>query len=366
MAPNKPPLPPTAATGGLRSRDGSFNRDPLARVSLAQAALQRVSVASEVATELVREVWEPPLQTEPVGPDAAEVPLRTLEAGGEAPKLGLERASLSAMTPDADEDGIRRRGTVFSGVMHTITAVIGAGVLTLPAAMATLGYAGGSLVLAFAALVTMYTSQLLADLYVINGKRQRTYTGMVKTVMGRSGEIIIGIVQLGNLILTAIAYQVTSGKTLRAIAHSICGVDPVAEAGVNVPKCFDSYWQFVLLFGLLQLVLSQAPSLESLAFASVIGAFASFGYSLIALALNIHYLPKGKWLGTAWGQSNGGAWADLVSERGRGEGGLETAAEAAWCTLFIFSPSTTTLFLHFPFPSPPSATSCSPSPSPSC
>jgi hypothetical protein len=46
--------------------------------------------------------------------------------------------------------------------------------------MACLGYVGGSVTLAFAALVTMYTAQLLADLYVVNGKRQRTYTGMVK------------------------------------------------------------------------------------------------------------------------------------------------------------------------------------------
>lgn len=329
--PNKPPLPPSA-TGSLRSRDGDSisARDGLTPVSL----LQRVSVASEVATELARVVYDaPPPQTEPVGPYAADVPLRALE-DGEAPKLGLERASLSALTRDQDEDGVRRRGTVFSGVMHTITAVIGAGVLTLPSAMATLGYVGGSLALLFATLVTLYTSQLLADLYVINGKRQRTYTGMVKTVMGRSGEIIIGIVQLSNLALTAVAYQVTSGKTLRAIARSACGVDPVAAAGADVPKCFDSYWQFILMFGLLQLFLSQAPSLESLAFVSVIGAFASFGYSLIALALNIHYLPKGKWLGSAWGMSTGGAWADLVSSGGRRrevwgwEGGREREGRA--------------------------------------
>ena len=280
--------------------------------------LARLSVASDVAVELVREVIEPPKQTVPIGPDAVDVPLRAAEAGDGA-KLDLDRReSFSAMTPDADEDGVRRRGTVFSGVMHTITAVIGAGVLTLPSAMATLGYAGGSLTLLFAAVVTLYTAQLLADLYVVNGKRQRTYTGMVKTVLGRPGEILIGIVQLGNLALTAVAYQVTAGKTLRAIAHSLCGIDPVANAAVDAPKCFDTYWIYVLMFGALQLVLSQAPSLESLAFASVVGAFASFGYSIIALALNIHNLPtKGGWHGSAWGMQTG-LWSDLVRRRGRG------------------------------------------------
>lgn len=129
--------------------------------------------------------------------------------------------------------------------------------------------------------------------------------------MGRRGEIIIGIVQLGNLALTAMAYQVTAGKTLRAIAHSLCGighVDP-ADRAADSPICFDTYWVYVLVFGGIQLLLSQIPSLENLASASVVGAFASFGYSLIALGLNGVNLSK-PWLGSAWGQSTT-VWADL-------------------------------------------------------
>jgi hypothetical protein len=364
MAPDrKPPLPPTAPDpasrpASFRTASGREGGAAIGRRSM----LARLSVASDVAVELVREVIEPPKQTVPVGPDAADVPLRAAEAGDGAAKLDLDRReSFSAMTPDADEDGVRRRGTVFSGVMHTITAVIGAGVLTLPSAMATLGYAGGSLTLLFAAVVTLYTAQLLADLYVVNGKRQRTYTGMVKTVLGRPGEILIGIVQLGNLALTAVAYQVTAGKTLRAIAHSLCGIDPVAAAAVDAPKCFDTYWIYVLMFGALQLVLSQAPSLESLAFASVVGAFASFGYSIIALALNIHNLPtKGGWHGSAWGMQTG-LWSDLVRRR-EGRGGREQPPFFARLTLSLFNPSPPPL----PFSRTPSATFCSLSPSPSC
>lgn len=51
--------------------------------------------------------------------------------------------------------------------MHVITAVIGAGVLTLPSAMSSLGYVGGVLTIILAGLVTLYTAQLLADLYII-------------------------------------------------------------------------------------------------------------------------------------------------------------------------------------------------------
>ena len=213
--PRPPGLPPlsapdglsasarSSAAGSLRARRGALGPGMERRSS---ALLERLSAAGEVARELVMEVVEPPMQTVPVHGEAP-VPLAALE-DGKAAGPGLARASLSLMDPEADEDGVRRRGTVFSGVTHTITAVIGAGVLTLPSAMATLGYAGGLITLLFAGAVTLYTAQLLADLYVVDGKRQRTYTGMVKTVLGGKGELLIGVVQLANLAITAVAYQV--------------------------------------------------------------------------------------------------------------------------------------------------------------
>ena len=87
---------------------------------------------------------------------------------------------------------------------------------------------------------------------------------------------------------------------MRAIAESACG---------GGGQCFKTYWVFVVLFGIVQLVLSQVPSLESLAWASVVGAGSSFGYSAIAFALSAANLPK-QWLGTAWGRADS-AWADL-------------------------------------------------------
>ena len=194
--------------------------------------------------------------------------------------------------------------------MHVITAVIGAGVLTLPSAMASLGYVGGTLTIVLAGLVTLYTAQLLADLYIINGKRHRTYTAMVSTCFGKKGEIAIGIIQLGNLALTAIAYMVTAAKTMRTLAHAGCGLSPAeaAEAG-DLTNCFDSYWIFVLIFGALQLVLSQAPSLENLAAASVIGAVASFGYAFIAFVMACAFAPRPP-LGSVLGQPVS-VWKDL-------------------------------------------------------
>jgi proton-coupled amino acid transporter len=104
--------------------------------------------------------------------------------------------------------------------------------------------------------------------------------------------------------------MVTAAKTMRTLAHAGCGLSPAeaAEAG-NLTNCFDSYWIFVLLFGALQLVLSQAPSLENLAAASVIGAVASFGYAFIAFVMACAFAPRPP-LGSVLGQPVS-VWKDL-------------------------------------------------------
>ena len=314
MPANKPPMHPGSTRGGgggaadsVRSNNGGGQGSVTQRAAdLVRVSLARVSAA---VTDIAREVVEPPTQPVPVGAKASEVaPLKTAEEGI---KAGEEQPlQLSTLSHDADEDGVRRRGSVFSGIMHVITAVIGAGVLTLPSAMASLGYVGGTLTVVLAGLVTLYTAQLLADLYIINGKRQRTYTQMVLTCFGRKGEIAIGVIQLANLALTAIAYMVTAAKTMRTLAHAGCGLSPAeaAEAG-NISNCFDTYWIFVLLFGALQLVLSQVPSLENLAAASVMGAVASFGYAFIAFVMACAYAPRPP-LGSLLGQPVS-VWKDL-------------------------------------------------------
>lgn len=314
MAPSKPPTHPGSARGAGAGAGAADSVRSAGQGSVSQrvADLARVSLArvSAAVADFAREVVEPPTQPVPVGAEAAEIaPLKTAEEGVKSGEEG-QPLQLSTLTPDADEDGIRRRGSVFSGIMHVITAVIGAGVLTLPSAMAALGYVGGTLTVILAGIVTLYTAQLLADLYIINGKRQRTYTQSVLTCFGRKGEIAIGVIQLANLALTAIAYMVTAAKTMRTLAHAGCGLSPAeaAEAG-NVTNCFDTYWIFVLLFGALQLVLSQVPSLENLAAASVIGAVASFGYAFIAFVMACAYAPRPP-LGSLWGQPVS-VWKDL-------------------------------------------------------
>jgi hypothetical protein len=147
---------------------------------------------------------------------------------------------------------------------------------------------------------------------VIDGKRQRTYTQMVETTFGRRGEIAIAVVQLSNLVLTAIAYTITAAKTMQSLATSAC-----AQSG-NTTGCFNSYTPMVLIFGAAQLLLSQVPTLEALDWASVVGAAASFGYGIIAFGLSAAAAPSPP-LGSVWGQG-GDAWQNLAAVRAAAAG----------------------------------------------
>ena len=156
-------------------------------------------------------------------------------------------------------------GNTLTTCAHIITAVIGAGILSLPYAMASLGWIGGPICFILFAAITLYTAQLLADLYVIDQRRMRCYTDMVEYVFGRPGKIAIGFVQQFNLVLTALAYTITASQSMRLLAESACGPEKV-EAG----DCFNSCWKLSIIFGCLQILLSQFPNLEKLWFISTI------------------------------------------------------------------------------------------------
>ena len=82
--------------------------------------------------------------------------------------------------------------TVLTAVGQTLTAVMGAGVLNLPYAMASLGWVAGPMLILLFSWVTLFTSHMLVECHVINGKRQRTYVDLVKGLFGRLGYLVIG------------------------------------------------------------------------------------------------------------------------------------------------------------------------------
>jgi amino acid permease len=274
------------APSSLRSRRSSAWQ-PLAGgfSGFQRRGSEAVQTITEVGHESVVELNHNivPVQTVPVGKKTSTEDfispttdrLNSLSIGPEFSSIEMLRSA-----GWIHEDGIKRSGNTWTASGHIITAVIGAGVLALPYAMASLGWILGAICFVFFAWVTLFTAQLLADLYIIDGVRQRTFPQMVRTVMGVPGMIALGIIQQANLVLTALAYTITAAQSMKDMADLSCG----GESG-----CFNHQWAMGVMFGGVQLFLSQVPTLESFWLASIIGAIMSFGYSFIALGLTIAY-----------------------------------------------------------------------------
>ncbi|GAB4815312.1 hypothetical protein N2152v2_002358 [Parachlorella kessleri] len=170
------------------------------------------------------------------------------------------------------EDGVTRSGGSWSSFYLVITAVIGSGVLSLPYSIAMLGWPGGIICLIIFSWLTLYTSQLLADCHIVNGKRQRTYIEVVEAIMGRKHGIIIAWLQQSNLVLTALAYSITSTYAMQNVAISVC------EGNGKTGGACD--WQF---WKAMQVFFSFIPDLDSSIWPCVVGALMSFCYSCISI-----------------------------------------------------------------------------------
>lgn len=68
---------------------------------------------------------------------------------------------------------------------HTITAVVGAGVLGLPYSFSYLGFVGGSIMLTLAGGSAMYTAWLLASMHEMNGIRHNRYRDLGTAILGQ-------------------------------------------------------------------------------------------------------------------------------------------------------------------------------------
>lgn len=217
-------------------------------------------------------------------------PSRTIAAFTGSPKDAFE-----VITPgddltrslSRDEDGqSTRTGTVWTASAHIITAVIGSGVLSLAWSMAQLGWIAGPFVLIVFAIVTYCTSILLADCYrspdPVTGKRNHTYMDAVRANLGGLQIWLCGLVQYSNLVGTTIGYTITASISMVAISRSNC----FHQNGHSAP-CHISNNPYMILFGAVQMILSQIPNFNKLWWLSIVAAVMSFSYSIIGLGLGI-------------------------------------------------------------------------------
>ncbi|KAJ0801958.1 putative amino acid transporter, transmembrane domain-containing protein [Helianthus annuus] len=189
-----------------------------------------------------------------------------------------------------DHDKTIRTGTVWTTVAHIITAVIGSGVLSLAWSTAQLGWIGGPLALFGFAVVTYVSACLLSDCYrspdPVTGSRNRSYTDAVRVILGEKQAWICGLLQYVSFYGAAVAY-------VKANCYHKEGHDGDCEYGGNF---------HMLVFGVVQIFMSQIPDLHSMVFVSVVSATMSFSYSSIGLGLGFaQVIENGKIAGSITG-----------------------------------------------------------------
>jgi amino acid permease len=172
----------------------------------------------------------------------------------------------------------------YHAAFHSVCAVVGAGVLGLPYAFRYLGWIGGLFSLTVLFCVSLYTSYILSELHEDGNVRLNTYREIGQYVWGETrGWWAVAPVQFTLMAGLCITYSVTAGQSMKGIASSDCsGAD-----------CQDGIGAWIVLFGILQVFLSQVPDFHSLWWVSLLGGVMSIGYCTIAAGGSIAAAVQG-------------------------------------------------------------------------
>ncbi|KAM6548157.1 hypothetical protein CsatB_019833 [Cannabis sativa] len=175
----------------------------------------------------------------------------------------------------AGEENDSRRAKWWYSTFHTVTAMIGAGVLSLPLAMAYLGWGPGILALVLCWCLTLNTMWQMIQLHeCVPGTRFDRYVDLGRHAFGpKLGPWIVLPQQLIVQVGCDIVYMVTGGKCLKQFLEMAC---------TNCTRLRQSYW--ILIFGGIHFFLSQLPNFNSVAGVSLAAAVMSLSYSTIAWA----------------------------------------------------------------------------------
>ncbi|MED6140572.1 hypothetical protein PIB30_094526, partial [Stylosanthes scabra] len=133
------------------------------------------------------------------------------------------------------DNGPERNAKWWYSTFHTVTAMIGAGVLSLPYAMAYLGWVPGTLMLLLSWLLTLNSMWQLIQLHeCVPGTRFDRYIDLGRHAFGQKlGPWIVLPQQLIVQVGCDIVYMVTGGKCLKKFMEIAC---------TNCTQIKQSYW----------------------------------------------------------------------------------------------------------------------------
>ncbi|KAH9326382.1 hypothetical protein KI387_006560, partial [Taxus chinensis] len=155
---------------------------------------------------------------------------------------------------------------------HNVTAMVGAGVLSLPSAMTWLGWGPGVIVLVLSWIITLYTLWQMVEMHeMVPGKRFDRYHELGQEAFGQKlGLWVVVPQQLIVEVGVDIVYMVTGGRSLKKFHETVC------------PSCKhikQSFW--IVIFGSVHVFLAQLPNFNSITMISVSAAVMSLSDTLV-------------------------------------------------------------------------------------
>ncbi|KAI7730174.1 hypothetical protein M8C21_001462 [Ambrosia artemisiifolia] len=123
---------------------------------------------------------------------------------------------------------LKSRGSWLHCGYHLTTAIVAPALLSLPFALALLGWEGGVAVLVLAGIITFYSYNLLSlvlEHHAELGHRQLRFRDMAHDILGPGwGRYYVGPLQLGTCYGAVIACTLLGGQSLKAtIAEPVKG-----------------------------------------------------------------------------------------------------------------------------------------------
>ncbi|CAI0540870.1 unnamed protein product, partial [Linum tenue] len=196
-------------------------------------------------------------------------------------------------------------GTRWTAVAHIITAVIGAGVLSLAWAVAQLGWIAGPLSMMAFAGITYVSATILCDCYrypdpEVGPRRFRSFLDAVHHYLGTKLINPSFPSLFLSLASTLCWFTSTTSISLIAILESNCYHRQGHEASCN------NNYGIMLFFGVFQVGFSQIPHFHDMQWLSFVAAAMSFTYAFIGLGLGfakveINYAENGEIKGSITG-----------------------------------------------------------------
>ncbi|GAA0148634.1 hypothetical protein LIER_08023 [Lithospermum erythrorhizon] len=165
---------------------------------------------------------------------------------------------------------------------HNVTAMVGAGVLSLPYAMSHLGWGPGVAIMVLSWIITLYTLWQMVEMHeTVPGKRFDRYHELGQHAFGdKLGLYIVVPQQLIVEVGVDIVYMVTGGRSLKKVHDLLC-------KGNACDKDIKLTY-FIMIFASVHFVLSHLPNFNAISGISLAAAVMSLSYSTIAWGASVN------------------------------------------------------------------------------